>query len=271
MSHVSGRTHLNRRFAALVTVLSLCGLFAVGGLVWPVLSTYLSGKRGGPQITEPVFDRSKLKADLVTAGFSLGDEAYVRIFKREHLLELWMRGSDGRYALFRSYEICRYSGGLGPKLAEGDRQAPEGFYRVARKQLNPNSRHHLAFNIGYPNAFDEELGRTGSFLMVHGGCTSIGCYAMTDAQIDEIYAVMEAALDRGQREVDVSIFPFRMTETALQATSGSEWSPFWQNLKQGFDMFEREGAPPRVATCDGTYVFGGEALAPGCKPISGWV
>ena len=146
-----------------------------------------------------------------------------------------------------------------------------GFYRVARKQLNPNSRHHLAFNIGFPNALDQELGRTGSFLMVHGGCTSVGCYAMTDAQIDEIYAVIEAAFDRGQDEVDVSIFPFRMTETAIEATAQSEWSGFWRNLKQGFDLFERDGTPPKVAACNGTYVFGGDALAPGCRPITGWV
>ena len=244
---------------------------AVGALVWPVLSGYLSGKPGGSQITEPVYDRTMLKSDLAAAGFSLGDAAYVRIFKREHLLELWMQGEDGRFALFRSYEICRYSGQLGPKLAEGDRQAPEGFYRVARAQLNPNSRHHLAFNIGFPNAFDKELGRTGSALMVHGGCSSIGCYAMTDAQIDEIYAVVEAALDAGQREIDVSIFPFRMTGTALQASAQSEWSGFWHNLKQGYDLFDREGAPPKVAACNGSYVFGGEALAPGCKPITGWV
>jgi murein L,D-transpeptidase YafK len=262
---------LNRRFVALVTVLAACGVVAVGGLVWPVLSHYLSSKRGGPEITEAVYDRSKLKADLVDAGFELGNDAYVRIFKHEHELELWLRGPDKRFALFRTYEICKYSGGLGPKLAEGDRQAPEGFYRVARKQLNPNSRHHLAFNIGFPNALDQELGRTGSFLMVHGGCTSIGCYAMTDAQIDEIYAVIEAALDRGQDEVDVSIFPFRMTETAIEATAQSEWSGFWRNLKQGFDIFERDGTPPKVAVCNGTYVFGGDALAPGCRPITGWV
>ena len=262
---------MNRALTAFVVGLCLVGVMAVTGLVWPVVNGYLSGPRGDKEIIEPVFDRSKLHADLASSGFEIGSEAYVRIFKREHLLELWMKGADGRFQLFRSYPICKYSGDLGPKLAEGDRQAPEGFYRVGRAQLNPNSRHHLAFNIGFPNALDRDLGRTGSFLMVHGGCTSIGCYAMTDAQIDEIYAVVEAALDRGQREVDLAIFPFRMTETALQANAGSEWTPFWQNLKQGFDLFEHEGAPPRVAACNGSYVFGGDAVGPGCKPITGWV
>jgi murein L,D-transpeptidase YafK len=262
---------MTRGFAVFATGLCLVGLMAVAGLVWPVASRYLDWPREDTPITEPAFDRQQLNADLAAAGFVLGDDAHVRIFKREHLLELWMRRGDGRFALFRSYPICKYSGELGPKLAEGDRQAPEGFYRVARAQLNPHSRHHLAFNLGYPNAFDRELGRTGSFLMVHGGCTSIGCYAMTDAQIDEIYAVVEAALGNGQREIDVAIFPFRMTETALQAEAGNPWSPFWRNLKQGFDLFERDGAPPKVSACNGSYVFGGEALGPGCKPITGWV
>lgn len=249
----------------------LCGVLALGGLAWPLVSAYLSGRQGGPEIADPVFDRTQLLADLDAAGFAPGAESFVRVFKREHLLELWMKRPDGRFALFRSYEICKYSGQLGPKLAEGDRQAPEGFYRVARAQLNPNSRHHLAFNIGFPNALDRELGRTGSALMVHGGCSSTGCYAMTDAQIDEIYFVVEAALDAGQREVDVAIFPFRMTETALQAEARNEWSPFWRNLKQGFDLFEAERTPPAVAACNGEYVFGGAASAPQCKPISGWV
>lgn len=262
---------LNRKLVSFVAGLSLVGCLAIAGLVWPVVSGYFASPRGDKEISEPKYDRSKLRVDLASAGFSMGDAAYVRIFKREHLLELWMKTAEGRFELFRSYAICKYSGDLGPKLAEGDRQAPEGFYRVSRAQLNPNSRHHLAFNIGFPNALDTELGRTGSFLMVHGGCTSIGCYAMTDAQIDEIYAVVEAALENGQREVDVSIFPFRMTETALQATAQSEWSPFWQNLKEGFDLFEREGAPPKVAACKGSYVFGGDALGPDCKIISGWV
>jgi murein L,D-transpeptidase YafK len=260
---------VNRALAAVAAGLCLVGVLSIAGLVWPVLSGYF-GPRGDIEISETAYDRTKLRTDLADAGLSLGDEAFVRIFKREHLLEVWMRGEGERFQLFRSYPICRYSGELGPKVAEGDRQAPEGFYRVSSKQLNPNSRHHLAFNIGFPNALDRELGRTGSFLMVHGGCSSVGCYAMTDAQVDEIYALVEAALDNGQDEVDVAIFPFRMTETALQATALSEWSPFWHNLKQGFDLFEQRRAPPQVAACKGSYVFGDAALADGCTPISGW-
>jgi murein L,D-transpeptidase YafK len=253
--------------------LGVVGVLAIAALVWPVATSYL-GWQLPPRdhrVIEPSFDRTALRADLAAAGFAMGEEAHVRIFKQEHLLERWMRPAAGeRFALFRSYPICTWSGGLGPKLAEGDRQAPEGFYRVAEKQLNPHSRHHLAFNLGFPNALDLELGRTGSYLMVHGGCSSIGCFAMTDEKIDEIYAVVEAALRRGQDEVDVAVFPFRLTETALQAAAASDWMPFWRNLKEGFDLFERDGTPPKVSACDGAYVFGSDALGSGCTPISGW-
>jgi murein L,D-transpeptidase YafK len=252
--------------------LSLVGCLAVGALVWPALSSYLHRPTGVDTISEPTFDRTPLHANLAEAGLRLGDEAFVRIFKREHRLELWLKPEGGeRFALFRSYDICTWSGALGPKLKEGDHQSPEGFYRVSLKQLNPNSRHHLAFNLGFPNAYDLSLGRTGSFLMVHGGCSSVGCFAMTDQRIDEIYAVVEAALGRGQREVDVAIYPFEFSETALQAEAHSPWLGFWQNLKAGDDLFTREGAPPRVATRAGRYVFGDDATGPGCTPISGWV
>lgn len=252
--------------------LGLVGCLAVGTLVWPGLSSYLHRPNGVDTISEPAFDRAPLRNGLAEAGFAMGDDAFVRIFKREHRLELWMKPEGGeRFALFRSYDICTWSGALGPKIKEGDLQSPEGFYRVALRQLNPHSRHHLAFNLGFPNAYDTSLGRTGSFLMVHGGCSSVGCFAMTDAHIDEIYAVIEAALARGQREVDVAIYPFELSETALEAEARSPWLSFWQNLKSGDDLFARDGVPPRVAACDGHYVFGPEATGPGCAPIAGWV
>ena len=257
-------------FAAGLVVVSL--LWALG-IAWPQSRGYsdvFDWLRDRSISDAPKYDRQQLSADLRAADFALGEEAYVRIFKRERLLELWMRRDGGRFALFRAYPICTYSGTLGPKLAEGDQQAPEGFYRVAKTQLNPKSRHHLAFNLGFPNALDRGLGRTGSALMVHGGCTSIGCYAMTDAQIDEIYAVVEAALTHGQNEVDVSIFPFQLTETALQSETGSQWLPFWRNLKQGFDRFEADRLPPRVAVCKDAYVFGDDAAGESCTPITGW-
>ena len=250
-------------------VLALAGTFlaiGVGRAVWP------SGERevSQPQVRR-TYDRAPLLASLADAGFSLGDPAFVRIFKTEKRLEVWLQpAGEERYRLFRSYDICKYSGTLGPKLKEGDRQAPEGFYAVSKAQLNPNSRQHLAFNLGFPNEYDRALGRTGSFLMVHGGCSSAGCYAVTDEKIDEIYAMIEAALDAGQAEVQVQAFPFDMDRPDLVAGSGGQWSGFWRNLKQGYDLFERDGVPPRAGVCAGRYVFGDELDKADCTLVRGW-
>lgn len=256
-----------------VGLLMVCTLWAVG-IAWPLTEGYPSLLHWvGDRLVsgrEPKFDREALRADLVAKGFVLGDQAHIRIFKRERQLELWLRRSGGPFALFRSYDICKFSGDLGPKLREGDRQAPEGFYRVGRAQLNPNSRHHLAFNLGFPNAFDQQLGRTGSALMVHGGCSSIGCYAISDESVDQVYAVVDAALGNGQDAVDVHVFPFALTDAALAAETGSAWQPFWRNLKQGFDMFEVARMPPKVAACRGEYRFGNDAEDPECVAIAAW-
>ena len=214
------------------------------------------------------FDRAPLLSSLGEAGLALGSKVHVRIFKREARLELWL--ADGAaYRLFRRYPICTWSGDIGPKLREGDKQAPEGFYTIRLAQLNPNSRHHLAFNLGFPNEYDRQLGRTGSFLMVHGGCTSVGCYAMTDAGVDEIYAIVEAALRAGQDGVGVAIYPFELTATALATEGDSQWLGFWRNLKTGYDAFEATRVPPKVGACEGVYRFGDDAV--GCSAISGWV
>ena len=254
-------------------LLLVSGLWLIG-IAWPLTEGYPSLLHWmGDRIIadrEPPFDRQRLRARLVEAGFVMGDPVHIRIFKRERRLEVWIRRDDGRYALFRPYDICRFSGALGPKLREGDRQSPEGFYRVGAAQLNPNSRHHLSFNLGFPNAYDRQLGRTGSALMVHGGCSSIGCYAITDESVDEVYALVEAALRNGQEAVDVHVFPFALTETALAAEYGNSWQPFWRNLKQGFDMFEIAGVPPRVSACNGEYRFGTDAEGPGCVAIAAW-
>ena len=158
--------------------------------------------------------RPCLEARLERGGFAAGDAVFIRIFKEEAILELWLERS-GRYERFETYPICRWSGELGPKLKEGDGQSPEGFYEVRLESLNPNSRYHLSFNLGFPNAFDRAHARTGSYLMVHGGCSSVGCYAMTNPGIDEIYRLTEAALQAGQDAVAVHIFPFRMTEERM--------------------------------------------------------
>lgn len=197
-------------------------------------------------------DLAALEPRLTEAGLTRGMPVFIRIFKAEFELELWMlRG--GRFQRFATYPICRWSGELGPKLREGDRQAPEGFYSFDANALNPNSRWHRSFNVGFPNAYDRTHGRTGTFLMVHGGCGSVGCYAMTDPVIDEVWRLVTSALDKGQARIPIHIFPFRMTAETMLQTQGYRWHGFWNDLKAGYDHFEAHLLPPRVTLCNGRY------------------
>ncbi len=195
-----------------------------------------------------------LQEELRQQELTLGAPVFLRIFKASRTLEVWME-RDGRFSLFKHYEICSYSGDLGPKLRTGDLQSPEGFYFVTPGRLNPASSFHLSFDLGYPNAYDRAHGRTGSYLMVHGDCVSIGCYAMTDASIEEIYALVDAAFRGGQPFVRVHIFPFHMDAANLEAQASSPWADFWKNLKEGYDWFERCGRPPNVEVLEKRYVF----------------
>jgi len=202
---------------------------------------------------DPEAFRKLAWAELDARQLKPGMPVFIRIFKQSSELELWLKGKNG-WELYRTVEICNWSGGLGPKLKEGDKQSPEGFYTVTKGRLNPNSRHHLSFNLGFPNRYDRSLGRTGSFLMVHGGCSSIGCYAVRDHQVEVIYRLVEAALDNGQQSVRVHAFPFRLEQLALDRHKGTKWHDFWAMLKQGYDVFEREREVPRVRVADKSYV-----------------
>ena len=200
-----------------------------------------------------------LETALAEKNLKLGDEVFIRAFKEERVLELFIENqSTGRYELFRSYPIAAASGTLGPKLAEGDRQVPEGFYAVPPSAMNPNSRFHLAFNIGYPNALDRSLDRTGSAIMIHGDRVSIGCLAMTDEVIEEIYTLCTAAHSGGQAAFSVHIFPFRMTPQRMDMEKDSKWHAHWSNLKECYDHFEEKQRTPRVTAKGGRYHF--EAL-----------
>lgn len=199
-------------------------------------------------------DLADLNGRLSSRGLAVGNPIFMRVFKREFELELWMM-RDGRFHRFAAYPICKWSGELGPKIKTGDRQAPEGFYTVDSKALNPNSAWHRSFNLGFPNAFDRAHDRTGSFLMVHGGCGSIGCYAMTNPVIEEIWRLVTAALQGGQQRFQVQVFPFRMTERNLSRHANSPQSAFWSELKPGYDLFEASQVPPKVSVCGTKYAF----------------
>ncbi|WP_448950434.1 L,D-transpeptidase family protein [Labrys neptuniae] len=202
-----------------------------------------------------------LLAEMQAKGMTRSAPILVRIYKKESELELWKQTSSGRYALLKSYPICRWSGQLGPKKTEGDRQVPEGFYSVSMSSMNPNSKYYLSYDIGFPNAYDRSLGRDGGNIMVHGSCSSRGCYAMTDNQVAEIYAVAREALQGGQASFQVQSLPFRMTPENMARNRRNPNIGFWQNLKEGTDNFEVTKQTVKVDVCKGRYVFNGEGGA----------
>jgi murein L,D-transpeptidase YafK len=204
-----------------------------------------------------------LSGDMMTLleqkGMPKESPMLIRIFKEEAELEVWKQDGSGQYALLKTYPICRWSGELGPKIKEGDRQAPEGFYTITPGQMNPNSNYYLSFNIGFPNAYDRANDRTGAFLMVHGDCSSAGCYAMTDQQMGEIYALGRESFFGGQKSFQVQAYPFRMTALNLAKHRNNPAMPFWRMIKEGSDHFEVTGQEPKVDVCEKRYVFDASA------------
>jgi murein L,D-transpeptidase YafK len=197
----------------------------------------------------------KLLSDMVAKDMDLNSPILVRLFKQEAELEVWKQDRSGRFALLKTYPICRWSGDLGPKVREGDRQAPEGFYNISPAQMNPQSAYYLSFNTGYPNAFDRALGRSGSQLMVHGDCSSRGCYAMTDEQIAEIYSLGRESFFGGQKSFQLQAYPFKMTPINMAKHRNNPNMPFWRMIKEGYDHFEVTRQEPKVDFCEKKYVF----------------
>ncbi|GAB4332947.1 MAG: hypothetical protein Kow0089_01210 [Desulfobulbaceae bacterium] len=228
-----------------------------------LLLAVAAGRNASAGKTEPpVTDRlreildlvsPRLESEMAAEGFQLGAPVFLRVFKLPGILEAWVK-KNGRFGLFRTYPICDFSGYPGPKLREGDWQSPEGFYTVTAARMHPKSSYHLAFNIGYPNEFDQSLGRTGGNIMVHGDCSSRGCFAMGDHRMEEIYTLVHRALENGQETVDLHIFPFPLTPDNLARYDASPWIGFWRNLKQGYDAFEETRRVPVIRVTKGRYL-----------------
>jgi murein L,D-transpeptidase YafK len=197
----------------------------------------------------------KLIAAMNEKDMDLQSPILIRLFKQEAELEVWKQDRSGKFALLKTYPICRWSGDLGPKVREGDRQAPEGFYTISPAQMNPQSAYYLSFNTGYPNAYDRSLGHTGSELMVHGDCSSRGCYAMTDEQIAEIYALGRESFFGGQKAFQFEAFPFHMTPLNMAKHRNNPNMTFWKMIKEGYDHFEITHQEPKVDFCEKKYVF----------------
>ncbi|HEY4404386.1 MAG TPA: murein L,D-transpeptidase family protein [Xanthobacteraceae bacterium] len=232
--------------AALAAAIALAGCDTDGGVV-------PSGRALAPL-------SDKMLADIEQKNMSKESPILVRLFKEESELEVWKQDNTGRFELLKTYPICRWSGELGPKVKLGDRQAPEGFYTITPGQMNPNSNYYLAINTGFPNAYDRANGRTGEFLMIHGDCSSAGCYAMTDEQIAEIYALARESFFGGQKAFQIQAYPFHMTPLNMAKHRDSPHMAFWKMIKEGNDHFELTHLEPRVDVCDKRYVF--DAAAP---------
>jgi murein L,D-transpeptidase YafK len=207
----------------------------------------------GPKHLQPVSLPTLALIDQ--KGMDKSSPILLRIFKEESELEIWKQNREGKFAILKTYPICRWSGELGPKIKEGDRQAPEGFYFITPELMNPRSSYYLAFNLGYPNEFDRAHGRSGAHLMVHGDCSSRGCYAMTDDQVQEIFALARESFDGGQLAFQVQAFPFRMTTKNMARHRNNPHLAFWRMLKEGYDHFELTKTQPKVDVCEKRYIF----------------
>ncbi len=197
---------------------------------------------------------ANLNDQLEAIGGELGYPVLFRIFKSENRLEVWMKVIDRYYHLI-NYNICKYSGVFGPKLTADDEQSPEGYYAIKKEGLDPNSQYLLSMDIGYPNEYDREHNRTGSGIKIYGGCESTGSFAMTDAKIGEIYDLVDSALENGESEVPVYIYPFLMSEENMNNFRDHHWYSFWLNLKEGYDMFEKNFVPLDIKVENGKYIF----------------
>lgn len=273
---------LRSSLAAAAALAALAGMIPAGGIlpgatparaitieIDDVASDRVERQRAFAEGALPLIgtpDLAQLGDRLAAQGLKPGAHMFIRIFKSESELELWML-KGGRYELFATYPICHWAGTIGPKLREGDKQNPEGFYSVGYRQLHRIGRWPRSLNLGYPNTFDRAWGRTGSYILVHGGCSSAGCFAMTNAVMAEIFALSEQALRAGQGRIDVHVFPFRMTEENLALHTKSPWLDFWRSLKEGYDAFEQTRLPPRVGICDRRYVI--EPQRPGEVGVEG--
>jgi murein L,D-transpeptidase YafK len=237
---------------ALLASAAIAATLALAGCDTDGTATAVNGRH-----MQPLSDR--MLAEIENRNMTKESPILVRIFKEESELEVWKQDKGGRFALLRTYPICRWSGELGPKIKQGDRQAPEGFYTITPGLMNPNSNYYLAINTGFPNAYDRANGRTGAFLMIHGDCSSAGCYAMTDEQVGEIYALARESFFGGQKSFQIQAYPFKMTPLNMAKHRNSPHMAFWKMLKEGYDHFEVMRLEPKIDVCEKRYVFDAEA------------
>ena len=272
MVHLSGNFALIRSYVGRALGRSGAGLRGVATSAVLACAFALAGCYGDEGYQLPAKAMKELSpemlAQLQTKNMPRESPILVRVFKEESELEVWKQDTTGLYQLLKVYPICRWSGELGPKKVEGDRQAPEGFYAITPGLMNPNSSYYLAINMGFPNAYDKANGYSGGFLMIHGDCSSRGCYAMTDEQIGEIYSLARESFLGGQKQFQIQAYPFRMTPANLARHRTNPNMAFWKALKEGNDHFEVTHMEPKVDVCERHYVFDAQAPGNSTKPLA---
>ena len=194
-------------------------------------------------------NESLVKKKLALVGARIVPEIFIRAFKQEKLLQVFVKNGTGKFVRYDNFKICAASGKPGPKKKQGDQQVPEGFYHIA--VFNPVSKFHLSLGINYPNEADQRKYKAsdkGGDIYIHGECASIGCLAMNE-KIEEIYVLAVMAHAAGQEKIPVHIFPFRMSEKNFDqyVNPKSKLQPFWKNLQQGFLFFENKKRVPLVS------------------------
>lgn len=200
-----------------------------------------------------------LKSDLKKKGIKENFELFMRVFKEDKVVEVWLKSTgEKEFKLFKTYAICASSGELGPKRKQGDGQVPEGFYSIA--VFNPYSSYHLSLGLNYPNASDRIIGtgNLGGDIMIHGSCVTIGCMPLTDTYIKEVYILCVEARNNGQQTIPVHVFPTKMNEKgmAFLSETNSKHLDFWKNLQIGYNYFEQKKQLPKVSVDKtGKYVF----------------
>jgi murein L,D-transpeptidase YafK len=239
---VAGERSCGARRSALVRVLLIAALLPMTSLS----NARLQGVRAAR-----ADDVRRLLASAGVTGRV--DTVYLRAFKEEKVVELWAGGATGPLALVKTYPVCAASGELGPKRQEGDLQVPEGLYDVV--EFNPASNFHLSMKVSYPNASDRvrsDPKRPGGLIFLHGSCASIGCIAIEDGPIEEVFLI--ASGSRARPRIDV--FPARLTEAWLTANASSPHAAFWVELAPAFAWFERTRRPaPFSIDRTGAYRF----------------
>lgn len=200
-----------------------------------------------------IVEKTLADFQLTTSKLNILFVAYKELDK----LELYAKTpQESSYRLLKTFAVCKRSGNLGPKKAEGDKQVPEGFYHIDR--FNPKSLFYLSLGINYPNELDKSLGYTGSDIFIHGKCQTLGCLPMTDDLIKEIYLYALFAKESGQKQIPVYIFPFEMTDVNMEeklSNVNEETKLFWQNLQEGYNLFQKNKKELSIAVLNKKYSF----------------